>query len=73
MFCSYIVIGVNQFLADAGLYESQAEAVSREEVLGKLDQVRACSVDVLVFWIIVLVGWFRDDPMFVLADRESLD
>ena len=30
----------DQFLADAGLYESQEEAVSREEVLGRLDQVR---------------------------------
>nr|KAJ0193268.1 hypothetical protein LSAT_V11C800388710 [Lactuca sativa] len=27
------------FLADAGLYESQEEAISREEVLGRLDQV----------------------------------
>jgi poly(A) polymerase len=44
-FCSYVVIGVYQFLADAGLYESQDQAVSREEVLGKLDQVRECSVD----------------------------
>ena len=39
VFRSYVVIGVYQFLADAGLYESQEEAVSREEVLGKLDQV----------------------------------
>lgn len=30
----------DQFLADVGLYESQEEAVSREEVLGRLDQVR---------------------------------
>ena len=29
-----------QFLADVGLYESQEEAISREEVLGRLDQVR---------------------------------
>ena len=29
-----------QFLASAGLYESQEEAVLREEVLGRLDQVR---------------------------------
>lgn len=28
-----------QYLADAGLYESQEGAVSREEVLGRLDQV----------------------------------
>lgn len=28
-----------QFLADVGLYESQEEAISREEVLGRLDQV----------------------------------
>ena len=28
-----------QFLASAGLYESQEEAVLREEVLGRLDQV----------------------------------
>lgn len=28
-----------QYLQDAGLYESQEEAVSREEVLGRLDQV----------------------------------
>lgn len=28
-----------QYLADAGLYESQEEAVSREEILGRLDQV----------------------------------
>ncbi|EEC80500.1 hypothetical protein OsI_22746 [Oryza sativa Indica Group] len=30
---------VEKCLADAGLYESQEEAVSREEVLGKLDQI----------------------------------
>lgn len=30
----------DQCLADVGLYESQEEAVSREEVLGRLDQVR---------------------------------
>ncbi|GJM88225.1 hypothetical protein PR202_ga04264 [Eleusine coracana subsp. coracana] len=29
---------VEKYLTDAGLYESQEEAVSREEVLGKLDQ-----------------------------------
>ncbi|AQK63941.1 Nuclear poly(A) polymerase 1 [Zea mays] len=29
---------VDQYLSDAGLYESQDEAVLREEVLGKLDQ-----------------------------------
>nr|CAB3455192.1 unnamed protein product [Digitaria exilis] len=29
---------VEKYLSDAGLYESQEEAVSREEVLGKLDQ-----------------------------------
>lgn len=28
-----------QFLADAGLYESHEEAIGREEVLGRLDQV----------------------------------
>lgn len=28
-----------QYLQDAGLYENQQEAVSREEVLGRLDQV----------------------------------
>lgn len=28
-----------QYLQNAGLYESQEEAVSREEVLGRLDQV----------------------------------
>ena len=73
MFCSYVVIGVDQFLADAGLYESQQGAVSREEVLGKLDQVRACSVDVLIFWIIIWVGWFQDDLFFVLAGCEGMD
>ena len=30
-----------QFLASAGLYESQEEAVLREEVLGRLDQVES--------------------------------
>ncbi|KAJ4971273.1 hypothetical protein NE237_004372 [Protea cynaroides] len=30
---------LEKFLADAGLYESQEEAVSREEVLGRLDQI----------------------------------
>uniref|UniRef100_A0A0E0LB15 polynucleotide adenylyltransferase n=1 Tax=Oryza punctata TaxID=4537 RepID=A0A0E0LB15_ORYPU len=30
---------VEKCLSDAGLYESQEEAVSREEVLGKLDQI----------------------------------
>jgi poly(A) polymerase len=34
---------VEKCLADAGLYESQEEAVSREEVLGKLDQVEHMS------------------------------
>ncbi len=29
-----------QFLVSEGLYESQEEAVQREEVLGRLDQVR---------------------------------
>lgn len=28
-----------QFLVDAGLYESHEEAIKREEVLGRLDQV----------------------------------
>lgn len=33
-------IGVNcQLLADAGLHESREEAIKREEVLGRLDQV----------------------------------
>ncbi|XP_071716210.1 nuclear poly(A) polymerase 1-like [Rutidosis leptorrhynchoides] len=38
----YDVIKTNeleQFLADAGLYESHEEAISREEVLGRLDQI----------------------------------
>ena len=35
-------VGV-QYLRDAGLYESQEEAVSREEVLGRLDQVQLIS------------------------------
>lgn len=30
---------LEKFLAEAGLYESQEEAVSREEVLGRLDQI----------------------------------
>ncbi|CAK9145353.1 unnamed protein product [Ilex paraguariensis] len=30
--------GLEKFLADVGLYESQEEAISREEVLGRLDQ-----------------------------------
>ncbi|XP_058091789.1 nuclear poly(A) polymerase 1-like [Magnolia sinica] len=30
---------LEKFLADAGLYESQEEAVAREEVLGRLDQI----------------------------------
>ncbi|XP_039143012.1 nuclear poly(A) polymerase 1 [Dioscorea cayenensis subsp. rotundata] len=30
---------LEKFLSDAGLYESQEEAVSREEVLGRLDQI----------------------------------
>ncbi|XP_043693418.1 nuclear poly(A) polymerase 1-like [Telopea speciosissima] len=30
---------LDKFLADVGLYESQEEAVSREEVLGRLDQI----------------------------------
>jgi hypothetical protein len=33
-----------QFLVSAGLYESQEEAVQREEVLGRLDQVREKSL-----------------------------
>ncbi|KAF7153892.1 hypothetical protein RHSIM_Rhsim01G0213100 [Rhododendron simsii] len=34
------VVGLwNQFLADSGLYESQEEAIRREEVLGRLDQI----------------------------------
>ena len=35
-----------KFLVDAGLYESQEEAVRREEVLGQIDQVRVCSLTV---------------------------
>ncbi|KVI11915.1 Nucleotidyltransferase, class I, C-terminal-like protein [Cynara cardunculus var. scolymus] len=38
----YDVIKTNElekFLADAGLYESHEEAISREEVLGRLDQI----------------------------------
>lgn len=38
----YDIIKTNElekFLADAGLYESQEEAISREEVLGRLDQI----------------------------------
>ncbi|VFQ67331.1 unnamed protein product [Cuscuta campestris] len=31
--------GAIRFLADAGLYESQEEAIKREEVLGRLDQI----------------------------------
>lgn len=38
-FYDWIMLFVIQFLTDAGLYESQEEAVSREEVLGRLDQV----------------------------------
>ncbi|CAL9108069.1 unnamed protein product [Musa acuminata subsp. burmannicoides] len=30
---------LEKYLADAGLYESQEEAVSREEILGRLDQI----------------------------------
>ncbi|CAH9076049.1 unnamed protein product [Cuscuta europaea] len=30
---------LEKFLADAGLYESQEEAIRREEVLGRLDQI----------------------------------
>jgi poly(A) polymerase len=30
---------LEKFLRDAGLYESQEEAVGREEVLGRLDQI----------------------------------
>ncbi|KAL3512211.1 hypothetical protein ACH5RR_024928 [Cinchona calisaya] len=30
---------LEKFLADVGLYESQEEAISREEVLGRLDQI----------------------------------
>jgi hypothetical protein len=37
--CSFFA----QFLANAGLYESQEEAVLREEVLGRLDQVDTSS------------------------------
>lgn len=34
---------VFQYLRDVNLYESQEEAVSREEVLGRLDQVLSLS------------------------------
>lgn len=44
----------HQCLADAGLYEIQEEAVSREEVLGKLDEVEHLS-SVCFSWIIVCV------------------
>ena len=37
---SFLCFFLFQFLASAGLYESQEEAVLREEVLGRLDQVR---------------------------------
>ena len=40
----------NQFLADAGLYESQEEAIRREEVLGRLDQVEFSSFLNLIFF-----------------------
>lgn len=36
---NFNICGHVQFLQDVGLYESQEEAVSREEVLGRLDQV----------------------------------
>ncbi|KAI8573610.1 hypothetical protein RHMOL_Rhmol01G0290400 [Rhododendron molle] len=37
---------LEKFLADAGLYESQEEAIRREEVLGRLDQVHGPGADI---------------------------
>ncbi|XP_021638303.2 nuclear poly(A) polymerase 1 isoform X3 [Hevea brasiliensis] len=37
---------LEKFLRDVGLYESQEEAVSREEVLGRLDQVHGPGADI---------------------------
>ena len=37
MYLCYLVV---QYLQDVGLYEGKEEAVRREEVLGRLDQVR---------------------------------
>lgn len=48
----------DQFLADVGLYESQEEAVSREEVLGRLDQVdlsMGFSLMIFSFFVIVML------------------
>lgn len=35
----FVSVFGDQYLQDVGLYESQEEAVNREEVLGRLDQV----------------------------------
>lgn len=61
-----------QYLADAGLYESQEEAVSREEVLGSLDQVISNfmlfdlfhSLLFIPLWILILLE--------ILTDCEGL-
>lgn len=40
--------GVNcQLLADAGLHENREEAIKREEVLGRLDQVNYLTAQIL--------------------------
>ena len=40
-----------QFLRDAGLYESQEDAVSREEVLGRLDQVELVFLSIIFSYV----------------------
>lgn len=44
-----------QFLSDAGLYESHEEAIGREEVLGRLDQVKI----ILLIWIFRFDDFYR--------------
>lgn len=56
-----------QFLQDVGLYESREEAVSREEVLGRLDQVEIYIYIVLRLLKFTMFSWEFNKATFNLS------